>query len=71
MTLIDDLKESVDEWGEVHARVSDHDAEVEIRRGQAEFRDADGVVRVKGPDHDVYFDYDSFVSFYRPIEVFH
>lgn len=65
--VLDDMRRH----GEVHAVFEEHDAEVELRKGTTTFDVNKSVFRVQGPDTEYVFKFDSLVSYYKPMEVFH
>lgn len=71
MTLYDLFKEAVEMHGEVHAVVADHDAELEVRKGQATFHDDAEVVEVEDGDTVHYVDVADVSRFYEPTDVLH
>ena len=64
------MEYDVNQHGEVHATVEEHDAEVECRAGVTEFNYRDGVIEVEGRHTTQVFSMDSVVSWYRPKTVF-
>lgn len=66
-----DLAETVDQWGEAHAVVDEHDQELELRRGPTEFDFENGLIYVEGPTHEVTIPMDRIVSWYAPSELWH
>lgn len=68
---IAELYRDVRDHGEVHVVVEEHDAEVELRKGQTEFLWERRCVTVDGPDTEHVFDFDRFVRHYKPKTIFH
>jgi len=71
MTFLDILESDVNEHGEVHAIVAEHDEEVEIRLGTTDFDHDNGVLRIDTADTQQVIDADEIVSYYLPTEFYH
>lgn len=65
------LRRAVEEHGEIHCVVEEVAAEVEVRKGTANWYPADNTFSVFDGTTRHHFDADSVVSFYKPMEVFH
>lgn len=65
------MESDVENHGEVHAVVEEHDEEVEVRKGTSIFNYEDGVVVIDGADTLHTVGMDRFVSWYLPQEFHH
>lgn len=63
------LREDVEEHGEVHAVVAEHEDEVEIRQGTASI--GEEVIRLDNGRTTLTIDADEIVSWYKPVEFYH
>ena len=71
MGFIDVLEADVEQHGEVHAHVEEHDDEVEIRLGTTEFDRDNEVLRIETADTERVIGFDRIVSYYLPTEFYH
>lgn len=71
MSLIQAMKDDVEEAGEVHAVIEEHDKELEIRKGQVSWHLADGYFCVATATDEVMLEADRVVSYYVPSEIWH
>ena len=65
------LEEHVEAHGEVHAIVSEHDEEIEIRQGTATFKDPANCVVIRENLKTHVIDVDEITRFYTPEEALH
>ena len=72
MSIKHELQADVDQHGEVHATIEEHDAELEIRRGQVHWDTPSErcfTLRSHGELHT--FQYDRVVNWYTPQDIWH
>lgn len=70
------LKDRLEQHGELHCIVSDHERELELRRGQVEFalgadNSLTGAFTVESHGERYSFHTDHVVSFYEPQAIWH
>lgn len=66
MSLVQAMKDDVDDVGEVHATIEEHDAELEIRKGQVNWQLSDGYFCVATQTEEVMVGEDRVVSYRIP-----
>lgn len=71
MSKLELIELDVEAHGEVHATVSEHDKELEIRKGTATFCHEEGYVRVQEQYKSIVVYADEIVSWYTPMEAWH
>lgn len=71
MPLLQAMKSDVNDAGEVHAVIEEHDDELEIRKGQVEWHLGDGYFCVATATDEVMVHADRVVSYYVPSEIWH
>lgn len=71
MSLLSAMKADVDEAGEVHAVIEEHDKELEIRKGQVNWHLDDGYFCVATATDEIMVGADRVVSYYVPSEIWH
>ena len=66
----DTILEDLEEHGELHAIVEEHDDELELRLGQTDIME-DGRIVVTSYGEEHVFHYERVVSYYKPEEIWH
>jgi hypothetical protein len=71
--VVEALLYNVNDHGEVHATVEEHDKELEIRQGTAYFDFKNGVIRIATERgfNDLVVSMDRIVDWYTPLEAWH
>lgn len=64
------MRSDIEDHGEVHVIVDEHDGELDWRKGQTTFDFQSEVVAVYDGTTEHFFDFDNIIRWYEPYSVF-